>query len=130
MYEYTLLLKLLASFAGDCQLVLHVAMQQLIGVMISYGCGRIGYITSEFLHNLATPCIDVLLHSQSLGQCCRSRKSVRGHIPLQFASCLHPVFSTGSNSTLLYFCDSKQRPTERTTLLLSIRSCFINRRRT
>ena len=52
------------------------------------------------------------------------------HSNVQFASCLHPIFSTGSNSTLLYFCDSKQRPTERTTLVLFIHSCFINRRLT
>ena len=45
----------------------------------------------------------------------------------RFTSCLHPVFSTGSISAILHLYDSKQRPTERTTLLLSIRSWFISR---
>ena len=51
------------------------------------------------------------------------------HFNVQFTSCLHPVSSTGTISAQLHFYGSKQRPTERTALLLSSRSCFIARRR-
>ena len=72
---------------------------------------------------------------QPLGQRsnhCRSRNSIRGHIPMYYklAYCLQPTFSTNCISALLHFHDSKQRRGDRAILLLSPHVCFITRRRT
>ena len=61
---------------------------------------------------------------------CRSRKSIRGHIPMyRLLPVYNPFFSTGRISALLHFYNSKQRLTDRATLPLSLRFCFITWRR-
>ena len=52
---------------------------------------------------------------------CRSRKTIRGHIPMLIFSRLHPTFSTGCNCHA-HFCDSKQGREDRASLLLPDRS--------